>query len=98
MEAKGGGNALRTRDVRTFLREAEDGAGFAAERMEEFARRLRLLTERSSALSKLALPLLEGVDLLAEVREREAELAKLYAELRRRNEQLAEARGFVERE
>ncbi len=98
MEAKGGGSSPRTRDVRAFLREAEDGARFAAERMEEFAKRLRLLTERSSALSKLAPPLIENVDLLAEVREREAELAKVYAELRRRSDQLAEAREFVERE
>jgi PAS domain S-box-containing protein len=94
--AKGGGPyPTRGRDVRVFLREAQDNARRTSERIHEFANRLRLLTERSAALAKRPPP---AADLLAELRERETELAHVHAELRREHEQLLQARRFLERE
>jgi PAS domain S-box-containing protein len=94
--AKGGAPySQRGRDVRVFLREAQDNAKRTSERIHEFANRLRLLTERSAALAKRPPP---AADLLAELRERETELTHVHAELRREHEQLLQARRFLERE
>jgi PAS domain S-box-containing protein len=92
---RGGPYPTRGRDVRVFLREAQDNAKRTSERINEFANRLRLLTERSAALAKRPPP---AADLLAELRERETELTHVHAELRREHELLLQARRFLERE
>jgi PAS domain S-box-containing protein len=93
---EGAPHSSRSREAHGFLRETRDVLGRARERIQEFARRLQQLTERSEALSRHASP--AEASLLAELREREAELGKATAELRRQYEALVQAGQYLEHE
>jgi PAS domain S-box-containing protein len=81
------------------LRDAREHAKRTGERIQAFGARLRLLSERSAALAQRAANSPPSfAEMLAELSERENELADVNAELRRQFEELLQARQFLERE
>jgi PAS domain S-box-containing protein len=91
---EGGPQRPHLREAHAFLRETRDGLGRTREWIQDFADRLQQLTERSEAVSRRAAPAEAG--LVAELREREAELANAYAEICAQYDQLVRARQYLE--
>jgi PAS domain S-box-containing protein len=95
MDTKEGGvHRPRFHELRAFLRETRDGLGRTREWIQDFAHRMQKLTERSDSLSRRGAPAEAGM--VAELREREAELANAYAEICAQYEQLVRARQYLE--
>jgi PAS domain S-box-containing protein len=99
METKEGApRSRRSLEAHVFLRETREGLARTRERIQQFVHRLQQLTERSEALAKRASSSEPEPGLMAELREREAEIGNVIAELRDQYEQAVQARQVLEHE